>query len=78
MMDELLATLKGFIDNHITKLVAVPLAFNGTDFILEFLNAISDGVISNDELTSLVHGAGTPLSLGVLLLVYFYLKVKKK
>ncbi len=68
--------LWNLIEAHLGKAIGIPLGLNTIQFLLMLVNAISDGVLSHEELEALMK-AGNGITLVLLALVMAYMKFKK-
>lgn len=65
-----------WLETHILKLIGIPVTLNVVKFALLLVQSLSDGVITDDELHSLMQ-LGSGVELIVLVIVMAVLKVKK-
>lgn len=65
-----------FIKKNILKIVTVPVVISAGSFALLLVQSLSDGVISDEELHSLIQ-AGSGIELVFLAVIMAVLKVRK-
>lgn len=65
-----------FLKTHLMKFLTVPVFLNALNFSLLLLQALSDGVLSDEEILKLIH-ASTGIQLVFLAIVMALLKKRK-
>jgi len=79
-MDNLLSGLKSWMGSHVSKFIGIPVGIQVLQLMLDFMDAASDGVITQNELVALFdqnRGIESGTSIVMLVIAMVLLKLNK-
>jgi len=77
ILSDLLNLVVGKGAEHIGKMIAVPAALSVFEWVANLIHAVSDGVVTEEEMTTIV-SFSSPAQIVLLGLVLLVLKMKKE